>query len=286
MNRSAILEHRHWAMEAAAFEAMLAENSVNVYAGKIEPPTVQMMSIENRFDRKDLGWMGIETIEGKAGLVAVIPVQGMLSSYWSWGGTNTSWLATQVEIATGNKAVIATILAGSTPGGPVGGIHSVGATIAECNAEKPVLTYVKGQWASAGLWLSCASSEVWLESAKSSGIGSLGVMSAIYSEHEGLKQKGIDVRVLRSKGAEDKYLTHPAEPINEMGVAEEQRVIDMMREEFLDMAMTGRKQLTTDPGGKMYWGKDGIKVGLADNVGSMNDVIKRAAYLGAKRARG
>ncbi|MBB3842220.1 protease-4 [Runella defluvii] len=284
MTRERLLAERHLAMEDAHANAILNSQTVNFNFAKIEEPKVEFFAAENTYSEWELNWMGIGTNQVKSGLVAVLPVRGSLSPDWSWGGTNTEWLARQLDICVGNPLVSAIVLAGDSGGGTVNGTALAANAVKDANAEKPVLGYVKGLVASAAYWIFSQTSEIYLSSGVSSAVGSIGVMGVYISQAEALQKAGMDVRVLRSKGAEDKFALHPAEKINEDALAEEQKIIDAMRVEFWNAVQAGRPQITSDPGGKLYYGREAIKAGLANEVGTLTDVIKRADYLARKRA--
>ena len=284
MNREHLLAARHLAMEECAFQnAFTNLPSVHVYLGKQDEPKVEFVAATNTYSEWELNWLGIDTERQKSGLVAIIPVQGALAPFWSYGGTNTEWLSRQIEICLGNDAISAIVLKGMSGGGTVAGTLSVAETVRKAQDLKPILGYVNGMAASAAYWIFSQTREIYLESAVSTALGSIGVLGVFVSEAKRLEQEGYDIRLLRSKGSEDKSLLHPAEPINEDALKEEQRIIDAMRVEFLSHVQANRPKITQDPGGKLYYGKDAIRIGMADGVGSLYDTIKRADYLARKQ---
>lgn len=284
MTRERLLAERHLAMEDAHANAILNTQTIQFNFAKIEEPKVEFVAAENAYSEWELNWMGIGTNQTKSGLIAVLPVQGSLAPDWNYGGTSTEWLAKQLDICVGNPLVKGIVLAGDSGGGTVNGTALAANAVKEANAQKPVVGYVKGMVASAAYWIFSQTSEIYLSSATSSAVGSIGVMGVYMSQAEALQKAGMDVRVLRSKGSEDKYALHPAEPINEDALTEEQKIIDAMRVEFFNAVKAGRPQITSDPGGKLYYGRDAIKAGLANEVGTLTDVIKRADVLARKRA--
>ncbi|MCP1384460.1 S49 family peptidase [Runella salmonicolor] len=277
-----LLHHHFFAMEKAAYYAAL-QAPIHLHLGAMELPKVEMVAAENSYSSWEMQYyFGIKTDKQKSGLVAIIPVKGVLAPEWSWGGTNTEWLSQQIAIAIGNEAVSAIVLTGNSGGGAVTGTMAWANSIATAKNQKPIVGHVQGMVASAAYWGFSACNEIFLESATTSAVGSIGVMSVYTSYAKQLEKEGIDVRVLRSKGAEDKALLHPAEALNEDALKEEQKLIDAMRVEFLGAVQSFRPQIINDPGGKLYYGRDAIRAGLADNVGTRSDAIKRADYLARK----
>lgn len=284
MNRESLLAARYLAMEQGAIEVALQTSSVNIQLAQVEEPKIEFIAAENTYTEWELRWMGIDTTKMKSGLVAVIPVKGSLSTDWEWRGTNTEWLSRQIEICVGNPLVSSIVLRGNSGGGTVTGTAATAEVVKAANAQKPVVGSVVGMVASAAYWIHSQTAEIYLESAVSSAVGSIGVIGVYVSHAKQLEKEGIDVRVLRSKGSEDKNLLHPAEPINEEALADEQKIIDAMRKEFWSAVQAGRPQITQDPGGKLYYGRDAVRLGLANEVASLSDVIKRADILARRRA--
>lgn len=284
MTREHLLNFRHLAMDDYTFQqVMVTPPMVNVNVGEIKEPKIEFIAGTNNYSPVELSWLGIGTDQQKSGLIAMIPVRGSLSPFWTYGGTNTEWLSRQIDICLGNDAVSSIVLNIMSGGGTVSGTLAAADTIAKANQQKPVLTYVSGLAASAAYWLASQSSEIFLESPTSTAVGSIGVMAVYVSEAQKNQQEGYDYRVLRSKGGEDKYLFHPAEPINEEAMKEEQAVLDAMRVEFLSSVQKNRPQLASDPGAKLFYGKEAVRKGLADSIGSLSDTVKRADYLARKR---
>lgn len=283
MNREQLIAAQHLALEESAYQLAINSHAVTVFTGEIKEPKVEFYAGDNNYDEWDLKWLGLDPQRQKSGLIAVIPVQGSLAPFWNYGGTNTEWLGRQIEIALGNDLVSGIVLKVYSGGGTVAGTLTVVNIIAQAKTQKPIVSYVTGLGASAAYWIASQTEEIYLESPISTAVGSIGIMGVYVSEAEKLKNDKLDVRVLRSKGAEDKYILHPADPINEAALAEEQKIIDAMRVEFLDSVKAARPQIFQDPGGKLYYGKDAINAGLADGVGSLADVVKRADYLARTR---
>jgi len=251
----------------------------NAIAQQFKEPQVEHVAV-NAYSQRELGWLGIDSQEADGKLVAIISISGVLSPEWSWGGVSMQWIGRQISVACDNVNVVAVVLRFNTPGGTVNGTAALAKTIA--NAGKPVIGHTEFLCASAGLWLSSMCKEHWIASAKTTGIGSLGVMATYTSMAKKLEKDGIDVRVLRSKGSEDKSLLHMMEPFRDKALADQQMLIDTMREEMLAAILSKRTKVSPKISGAMFYGQAAIDAGLADRVGDLDAVIKRAFYLGLK----
>jgi ClpP class serine protease len=269
------LLERYLAIEEGALATYLnAINNKAVIAG-IEDKTPTELVAANNLSRKELGWVGIPSAELDGKLVAVVDLRGFMDPNYS------AYVAAKIRVADENNNVVATVIRANTPGGAVNGTAALAAVIAK--AEKPTLGFTDFMCASAGIYAVSQTNEHWIGSAKNTGVGSVGIMGTYMSEAEKLKNDGYDVRVLRSKGSEDKNLLNSMEPINEAALAEEQLRIDAMRVEMLATIRSKRPRVDPAITGRMFYGSDVIKAGLADYVGDFQAVINRAFYLGLRK---
>lgn len=265
--------------EAWLHNYVLSNQVAMVIEQKKELPKVEYVAAENSYSAEELRWyFGISTAQLNGQMVAVIPVFGSLTRGWA-GDTSTEWVSQQLRIAEENVAVVATVLRFSTPGGSINGSAAFGRAVKMC--KKPVLGYVENICASAGLLPAAQCREVWIESKMTTGMGSLGVMITYISVARKMEAEMYDVKVLRSEGSEDKNLLNPNEPLDPKALAEEQILVNKMRVEMLKDIRAGRPQISESVSGKMFYGSEAIKAGFADKVGYLDDVIKRAFYLGS-----
>lgn len=269
-----------WAV-APAWENAFANNQfANSNKPAFELPKVEHVNAINNYTQNELRWLGIDTTEAPGGLVAVIPVQGVLSANWSYDGTNTTWVAEQLKIADENKLIKAVVLKFNSPGGTVNGMLNFGAAIK--NTKKPVVGFGESVVASAAYLGFSQCQECWIESATTTVVGSIGTITRMVSFSEQLKQQGVDVRVIRSP--DDKALGDQSEPINDGAVAEMQALVDAMGKDMKKVIRAKRPQIAEAISAKVFFGNDAIKAGLADKVGSLEQAIKRADYLGRMAA--
>lgn len=254
-------------------------------ADEEKPPVVEFVAGINLYTKNELRWyFGIETVEASDGkLVAIIPVKGVLSPSWNYGGTNTNWIQTQLRVASENPAVHAITLEIDSPGGAVANTQATAQVIKQVREKMPVLGFTRAIAASSAYWLLSHCDECFLENKIYSGVGSIGVMATLFSQSSYNEKNGYDFRVIRSKGSEDKNLANPMEPIHDAAVQEAQDLADKVRVEFLSAVLSVRPKVDPAISGKMYYGKDAISAGLADTVGDLNAALKRADYLARKR---
>jgi protease-4 len=282
ISKVSILTEKYLAIEEEWFANFLVnQNLLLTNAMKVEEPKVNYVSL-NSYSERELGWMGIsaKSFEGK--MVAIIPVEGVMSRGWSWDGCNTEWIGRQVQIAAENVNVVASVLKMNTPGGSVNVTSELGFIVDKCAKVKPILSHTAFMCASAGLWVDSQTTESWIGTGATIGKGSLGIIATYMSVAKKMEKEGIDVKVLRSKGSENKALLNIYEPLNDAALAQEQKLIDAMRTEFLGAVMKKRPKVSADIGGEMFYGRDVIKAGLADYMGDLDAVVKRALFLAVK----
>lgn len=254
-------------------------------ADEQKTPVVEFVAGINLYTKNELRWyFGIDSVEASDGkLVAIIPVQGVLSPTWNYNGTNTDWLQQQLKVASENPAVHAILLKIDSPGGAVANTQATAQAIKQVSSKMPVIGFTQSMAASSAYWLFSHSDECFLENKVYSGVGSIGVMATLFSQSGYNEKNGYDFRVIRSKGSEDKNLGNPMEPIHDAAVQEAQDLADKLRVEFLSAVLSVRPKVDPAISGKMYYGKDAISAGLADTVGDLNAALKRADYLARKR---
>lgn len=252
---------------------------------KKEPPKMEFVAGINLYTKNELKWyFGIDSAEAQDGkLVAIISVNGVLAPNWNYNGTNTNWLQQQLKIASENPQVHAIVLNINSPGGAVTNTRATAEFIKQVSIKMPVLAFTQSMAASSAYWLFSHCEECFLEDKTYSAVGSIGVMAVLYSQDEFNKKNGFEFRIIRSKGSEDKALGHAMEPINETAVSEMQVLADKLRVEFLNAVISQRPNVDPGISGKMYYGKDAITAGLADSIGDLTAVLKRADFLARKR---
>lgn len=213
------------------------------------------------------------------GNTAVIPVVGPMSykyDFWTWyfDGTSYQGLRSQLKAADSNNQVERIVLYFDTPGGEVTGLPETARAIS--NMRKEVIAYVDPCCASAGLWLaSQADKIVCMETGE---IGSLGCQLEYRSYAEYYKRMGIDVKIFRAAISPDKNLAHSSEPLTETADKYLQERVDMWGERFVSAVAAGRKKtpeyVTEHFGqGRMLYGPEAVSVGLADSIGTFEDVL-------------
>lgn len=198
---------------------------------------------------------------------AIIEIDGMLfpkpNILTLFGfGTALSDIQAQIEQATNDPQIKKIILNFSSPGGSVTGVNELANRIKIMN--KPIVAYVSGMAASAAYWLAAACDEIIVDATAT--LGSIGIIG-IYSV-----RNNNQIEIV-SSGAPKK---RPDLETDE-GRRLAQSYVDSLETVFVDSIHRLRPSLSKDQinalGGDIRVGEQAIHAGLADGLGSLQDVI-------------
>jgi protease IV len=210
----------------------------------------------------------------RPGRVAIVRLYGPIG-----GGARTSdWVET-VRQLTRQKGVPAVVLDIDSPGGSAAASDYLYLALKRLAERKPLVAHVGGVGASGAYLAAMAAGRIVV--APSSIIGSIGVISAGPRISGLLERVGLRVeehRAGRLKGMGSPWRDDTAEES-----ATEQRLVDAFYDRFVDRVAEGRKldrarvlELST---GEVWLGTKAVELGLADEVGDLDDAIDLAAKL-------
>lgn len=229
-----------------------------------------------------------KTINASAG-IGVIPIQGpighrasFISDYFGWPTTERLGQAIQQMAADPNVGAI--LLDINSPGGVAVGNEELHQQIMQTREQKPIVAIANGQAASAAYYIASAASEIVIT--PSSEVGSIGCVMMHADVSKMYQDAGIDITVITA--GKYKWEGHPYAPLTEEAKAEFQREVDACYQMFVNAVAKGRgvpvSTVKNDFGqGRMIMGKDAVKVGMADRLGTMDETVAR---LGGKQSMG
>lgn len=271
-------------------EELALKQSLTRYQAGSAPPqrevtkkeTIFIASAEiNNYTDYELRWLGIATAQGKDGLVAVVFLRGDMQRYSDYYCNGTEEIARQIDICNGNPLVNAILFVVDSGGGEVASTDVLVQAIK--TSEKPIIGFGIERVASAALECFAHCDECYIESNMTC-LGSIGVMLVLCDQSAHNEQEGLKYLVIRASGAEDKAPLNPWEsfdsPAAQAEIQQRQGICNQMRAEMLAKIMKARPQMSADPGAKIFYGKDAIKIGLADGITSFANALKRADVLG------
>lgn len=234
----------------------------NIRAGKFE-------TIESKSNPASLVSTGAATTKGN---VLVIPINGPIMKYDNCGSLGTQSIASLIKQANVENSIDAIVLNIDSPGGAAIGTEELANVVAQ--SKKPIVSFANGTMASAAYWIGSNSREIMI-SGLTTTLGSIGTMAVLQKNNE-TKEYNVFLATKSTRknkayndalnGDPQSYIEKVLDPINNvfMKSVEKGRVgkIDLLKEDVLE--------------GDIYMGKQAIKVGLADSIGSLEDAIKKA----------
>lgn len=205
--------------------------------------------------------------------VATIPVDGPLFRHADMftqvsGATSIDTLATDLRAALDDPTIRAVVLAINSPGGEVDGTAEFADQVYAARGVKPIAAYISNDGCSGAYWIASACREVVV--APTAIVGSIGVITAMRHPADGGARK-IE---FASRHAPDKRL----DPSTTAGRAQIQALIDATEDVFVTAVARNRgvekETVLSDFGaGGVFIGQAAVDAGLADRVGSYEDVV-------------
>lgn len=220
-----------------------------------------------------LGWFG-ESKSTSSPHTAVIDLNGVIEA---GGEVNSDSVISSLKDAydsTGTKGIILRI---NSPGGsPVqaGIINDEIRRQRKLHPKIPVYAVVEDICASGGYYIAVAADKIYVD--KASIIGSIGVLMDGYGFTEVMKKVGVERRLMTA--GENKAMLDPFSPVNPKHQALAQAMLNEVHEQFKSVVRQGRgNRLKETPevfSGLFWSGEQGIKLGLADALGSADYVAR------------
>lgn len=202
--------------------------------------------------------------------IAIIPITGSIFRYANMfteisGATSTEILGLDFNSALNNPDVKGILLNIDSGGGQANGISELSTMIYNARGKKPIKTYAGGSIASAAYWIGSSSDEIIIND---TGIaGSIGAMLSFEDdkekkEAEGIKQVKIISSVSPNKNSDEGL----------------QALVDSLGTIFVENVARNRgisfdTVLSNYGKGGLFVGKDAVTAGLADRVGTFEEVL-------------
>jgi capsid assembly protease len=218
-----------------------------------------------------------------AGGVAVIPVHGMITqranmfTRWS-GGTSAEDLIAAFDRAQVDSEVKGLVFDFDSPGGQVNGTPDAANRIFSARGGKPMVAVVNTMAASGAYWLASAVGRI--VTSPSGFTGSIGVYVAHTEWTQFDNQRG--VRTTLVSAGPHKVDANPYEPLGAQGRATLQERVNVIYEHFLS-AVAKHRGTTVEAvrsgygRGKTLYGETAVAAGLADAVGTLDQVVRDLA---------
>lgn len=214
--------------------------------------------------------------------VAVISITGPLtkrSTFWSrlFGGSSYEDIENAMNFALADDSVGAIVFRIDSPGGVVNGVEMLSDKIFAARSEKPIVAFADGLTASAAYWIGSAADLI--VGTKTSEVGSIGVLMTHvdFSQWE----RSIGIKTTYLSAGTFKTLGNDSEPLSERARQVFQAELDKIYGVFVDTIARNRATTAEDvrermADGRVFIGDDAVKVGLVDEIGSIESAIATA----------
>jgi signal peptide peptidase SppA len=211
--------------------------------------------------------------------VALIPVLGSLVNRGAWldsrsGLTAYEGLDAQFKEAGSDPEIHSIVIDMDTPGGEAAGMFKLVSTIRQVGRSKRIVAVIDDMAASAGYGIASAASEIVVS--PTSVVGSIGVVMIHLDRSGQLAEAGVKPTLIFA--GRHKVDGHPFGPLPPEVIADKQRQIGMIYDQFTEAVAAGRGARTTvqrarETEARVFIGTDAVKAGLADRIGSLDQVL-------------
>jgi len=266
-----------WLMEETALASMLlsaADRSVSVEAIARE----RGKEIEGNYLASNHD--GVAVIQVSGPLMRHLDFWGWLSGYGSYEAINES-----IVKAVADPAVTAVVLDVDSPGGDVTGCSDLAELIYRLRGQKPLIAYATGDCASAAYWVASACDRIIVSS--TARVGSIGCRAAMRDYSAAEQKIGIKTYEFISSVSPAKN----SDPATDEGAARIQATVDALGKVFVAAVARNRgvseKKVLQDYGqGDVMVGASAVEAGLADGIGTLDDVIEEYGSASAAAEHG
>ena len=189
------------------------------------------------------------------------------------GDAVTADLVKAIDAAAADPAVHQIALVIDSPGGTAAGTASAAEAVWRARQQKPVTAFAEDTAASAAYWIASQATRVVANS--TAAIGSIGVYGVLPDSSRRAENSGVRMHVV--KAGEFKGAGVPGTHVTDSQLAEMQREIDGVYEEFLAGVARGRgisvDQARALGDGRVHPARAALELGLIDGVMELRDLM-------------
>lgn len=209
--------------------------------------------------------------------IAVIPIQGSLVNRTlgleaESGLTSYSSLEKVLSQAVNDPHIEGIILDMDSPGGEAGGVFDLSDRLFELNQIKPIWAVVNDSCFSAAYALAASAGRVFVT--RTAGVGSIGVIAVHVDQSVRDSQMGLHYSTIYA-GAHKNDL-NPHAPLSPQAQKQLQEEVNRLYALFTQ-TVADRRGLSVDDvqqtQAACYFGQQAVDVGLADEIGTLNDAV-------------
>lgn len=228
-----------------------------------------LMGQGNQFDEKSA-----DSLSVTVGETAVLDISGALVSRPTGWCSPLSYeeIRDEFEQLNADTNVSAIVLRMDTAGGEASQNIDLSDYIFNARGTKPIIAMVDDMAYSAGYAIASACDEIWVT--RTSGVGSVGVVSYHVDQSEHNKQKGIKIEFIHAGARKVDF--NPHNPLADEARDRMQGEVDRLYSLFTETIARNRGmelQAVIDTQASTYHGEQAIAVGLADTLGTFADLL-------------
>ena len=216
--------------------------------------------------------------------VALIHIEGVIAGGRSqgglWGEGGMDSVIRQIQAARDDDSVRAVVIRINSPGGSAPASQEVGEELKKLRgAGKPVVASMGDIAASGGYWIAALCDRIYANPGTIT--GSIGIYIPYANWEELFKKVGVHGEMIKSGPHQD--MLSPERPMTTAERAILQEMVDDLYDQFVAVVAEGRKMEPTRvkqlADGRIYTGRQAQKLGLLDEMGTMEDAVNAAAKL-------
>ncbi|MFQ6039274.1 MAG: signal peptide peptidase SppA [Candidatus Poribacteria bacterium] len=214
--------------------------------------------------------------------VAIIEITGTI--------TNSEPIIEQIHRYRDNPSVKSIVLRINSPGGAVVPTQEIYAELGKLKSitGKKIVASMGNTAASGGYYIACAADEIFANPGTLT--GSIGVIMQIITAEGLLKKVGVGSEIIKSGKFKDTGSPMRAMTDEERAILQE--TIDDVHTQFVDAVFEGRQhkgltreQIVEIANGRIFSGQQAFERKLVDELGDLQDAIKRAGELGGIKGK-
>ncbi|RUM59174.1 MAG: signal peptide peptidase SppA [Persephonella sp.] len=210
-------------------------------------------------------------VEANTQKIAVIYVNGVISDYVPY--------VKKISTARKNKSIKAVVLVVDSPGGAVGSSQEIYRALEKLRKEKPLVVSMGNVAASGGYYISVPANVIYANPGTIT--GSIGVIIQHVNVKSLLNKVGVKVENIKS--GKNKDILYPNNDLTDEQKKLLEDTIKDVYDQFLDAIVKYRpirkEKLRKYADGRIFSGRQALKLGLVDKLGNVQDALEEARKL-------
>lgn len=218
------------------------------------------------------------------GQIAIIYINGTIVSgtgeggVFSQGGAGAQTIIDQIKEVRDNEDIKGVVIRIDSPGGSAAASQEVGEAIQDLrDSGKVVYTSMGDVAASGGYWIAAKTDKIYANPATMT--GSIGVIMEVQNLAELYKKVGVSPQVIKS--GKHKDIGSSSRPLESSEKKILQAMVMDIYNQFVEVVVEGRKidreKVLKIADGRVFTGRQALKIKLVDKLGSMEDTINDLA---------